>query len=144
MDSHLSIAAIILGLALPALAAAQQSVLPPPTTVGNVTYISGGVGSDESLAMKQEQKNYPLSMVFSEGKRGAYLADVHVTVKDQGGKVLLDSKSNGPMMLVKLPPGEFGVTAQARGKAHQQSVKIVEGGTSNLVFNWAKDEKDPW
>jgi predicted small lipoprotein YifL len=29
------------------------SSLPPATTVGNVTYLSGGIGIDESTAMKQ-------------------------------------------------------------------------------------------
>ena len=137
-----AIGAIILGLTLPALTAAQESALPQPKSEGAITYISGGIGSDEVLAMKKEQSSYPLSMVFSEGKRGAYLADVHVTVRDRGGKVVLESDSSGPIMLVKLPPGEYRVTAELRGKALHRSVKVLDKGNSHLSFNWPTDDKE--
>jgi len=128
--------AIILGLVLPALSPAQESALPLAKTEGSVTYVTGGIGSDEALALKQEQKNYPLSMVFSSGKRGAYVTDVHVTVSDAGGKVLLDSSSVGPILLVRLPPGEYRVSAALRGETKHSSVKVPDKGTGSLSFNW--------
>jgi len=83
-----------------------------------------------------------LSLLFTEGKRGAYVANVHVTVKNADGKVLLDSASSGPIMLVRLPPGEYRVSAELRGEAKQATVKVPEKGTSRLSFNWPSSEAD--
>ena len=128
--------AVILGLALPMMALAQESALPLAKSQGPVTYVTGGIGLDESTALRQEQKNYPLSLLFTAGKRGAYVANVQVTVRNANGKVLLDSASSGPIMLVRLPRGEYRVSAELRGEAKQASVKVPEKGTSTLSFNW--------
>ncbi len=131
---------IAAAIALPSLAMAQESALPLAKTQGSVTYVTGGIGLDESTALRQEQKNYPLSLLFTEGKRGAYVANVHVTVKGAGGKVLVDSASSGPIMLVRLPPGEYRVSAELRGEAKQASVKVPETGTARYAFNWPSQE----
>lgn len=128
--------AAILGLALPAFAAAQQGALPQPKTQGNVTFVSGGVGRNESDALKQAEKEYPLSMLFSEGKRGAYLAGVQVTITNRAGDTLLQAVSDGPIMLVRLPPGDYRVSAQANGKALQREAKVAANGGTHLSFNW--------
>ena len=126
------------------LALAAESALPPVTTAGSVSYVSGGVGSDEALALRQELKNYPLGLIFSEGKRGAYLADVHVTLKDEKGRVVLDTVSGGPIMLVKVAPGNYKVSAQVRGTTRQRDVSVPAGSSSSVVFNWPSKEVDPW
>ena len=121
--SRLSAAALALALAVPAFAAA----LPQPKTEHGVTYLSGGIGEDESAAMKAEAKHYPLSLVFSAGKYGEYLARVPVTIKDYAGKMVLDTVSKGPILLVSLAPGRYTVTATRDGKTLRQAVDIKKG-----------------
>ena len=127
--------AIALGLALPAFAATHAS-LPAAKSEGNVTYLSGGIGKDEALAMKRAEKDYPLSMVFSEGKHNEYVADVRVTIKDKTGKTVLNTVSNGPIMLARLPAGTYSVTAEMGGKAQHRTAKVSDKGDVMESFHW--------
>jgi len=126
----------VLSAALPAFAAGQQASLPKPKTEGAITYLSGGIGQDEAAAMKQAERDYPLSMIFTEGKRNEYLADVQVSIKDHTGKTVLQAPSNGPIMLVKLPHGQYQVTAQVNGKALHRTAKVADKGDTHLWFMW--------
>lgn len=129
---------IAIGLVSPALAAQSASALPQPKSEGAITYLSGGIGKDQALAMKKEEKRYPLSMVFSEGKHDEYVADVGVTVKNHAGRVVLHTSSGGPIMLVKLPPGNYMVSADMGGKTLQRSAKVAAKGDTNLSFHWPR------
>lgn len=130
--SKLSAGALALALAVPAFAAA----LPQPKTEHGITYLSGGVGEDQSAAMKAEAKHYPLSLVFSAGKYGEYLANVPVTIKDPTGKVVLDAVADGPIMLVKLPPGRYSVAATRKGSALHEAVAVKAKGDTQVAFHW--------
>lgn len=132
--SKLSAAALALALAVPALSAA----LPQPKTEHGVTYLSGGIGEDESAAMKAEAKNYPLSVVFSAGKYGEYLAHVPVKITDRSGKVVLDTVSKGPILLVRLAPGRYTVTATRDGKTLRQAVEVKAKGDTPVAMHWAQ------
>ena len=133
----LLIGAMALGLSLPAAAATTtQSALPQPKTENGIVYISGGIGATEAAAMKEEAKDYPLSMVFSADKDNEYLADIRVTIKDKAGKEVLNTVSDGPIMLVKLPAGEYKVAADAKGKALHRTVRIFAKGERQLNFHW--------
>ena len=98
--------AIALALALHAVGA----TLPQPKMENGITYLSGGIGNDEAVAMKAEAKSYPLSMIFSAGKDNEYLADVKVNIKDKAGKDVLNAVSNGPIILVKVPAGRYSMS----------------------------------
>ena len=37
------------------------------------------------------------------GPHDAYLADIHVTIKDHADKTVVDTVADGPIMLVKVP-----------------------------------------
>lgn len=128
-----SAGALALAVAIPAVAAA----IPRAQHENGVTYVSGGIGSDEAAAMKSEAKHYPLSMVFSAGKRNEYLADVKVKVQDPAGKVVLDEVSGGPIMLVKVPAGRYEVVASRGGKTERRTVQVPAKGDREIAFHWS-------
>jgi len=131
------IGALALGLALPAAAATMtQGALPQARTANGIAYMSGGIGEAEAAAMKEEARHYPLSMVFSARKDNEYLADVHVDIKNKAGKEVLNTVSDGPIMLVKLPAGNYKVAAEVEGKTLQRSVRIPARGDEQLNFHW--------
>jgi hypothetical protein len=137
--SQLAAGALALALALPASAAAllmQRTELPRPRTEGAVTWVSGGLGRTESAAMTAEAKDYPLRLFFSIENTVEYLADVHVTIKDHTGTDVLSTTAEGPIMLVKLPPGEYTVVADAFGKDLRETVTVGAKGGEQLSFHW--------
>lgn len=133
----LMIGVVVLGVALPvASAAATGYALPQPKTENGITYVSGGIGEDESKAMREEAKRFPLSLVFSANKDNEYLADVHVTIKDKAGKEVLSVISDGPVMLLKLPAGRYLIEAAADGKTLRRTVRVQANEDRQIAFHW--------
>jgi hypothetical protein len=118
--------------------AATSASLPPEQTSGPVRYVSGGVGKDQQAAMKQAASKYVLELEFVQGGKGAdvFMANVPVTIKDHTGKVILDARSDGPLMLAKLPDGQYTISAQNAGKTESRKVKIEHGKHEMVVFHW--------
>lgn len=120
------------------LALAMPEGLPPVQHAGGISYLSGGVGSDESTAIKSEMGNYPLVLEFA-GKTNAgndYLADIPVQISDAHGTVVLDTSSRGPFMLISLPNGRYTVTATYNGNEVRRAVSIATGAHAHELFIW--------
>src|SRR5512146_3358400 len=103
----------LLGAANPAAAIASPD-LPPEHQQGAVAYRTGGIGEDESRAMREAARQYPLTLEFvsrTGEERGGYLADVDVSIKDNHGRQVLQAKAAGPFLLARLPAGQYMVTA---------------------------------
>jgi hypothetical protein len=137
--STLIAGAVALGLAVPAWAgSAMDYTLPQSKTENGITYLSGGVGKPEAAAMRDEARHYPLSMVFSAARDNEFLADVQVTIKNNAGKEVLSTVSDGPIMLVRLPAGRYTVAAEAHGKTLHRSVQVPAKGDQQVSFHWAQ------
>jgi hypothetical protein len=113
--------------------------LPPAKQQDGVSYVTGGIGSDESQSLREAMPQYPLALIFASptGPAGAaYLADVQVTITSAAGKTVLDAKSDGPYLLVKLTPGKYKVSATAGGKTQTQDVDVPANGGVQKRFDW--------
>jgi hypothetical protein len=112
--------------------------LPPEETQGAVTYRTGGIGQSEAAAMKQAEKSYPLSLEFvaTAEPRNWFLANVEVTIKDSKGETTLQTFSDGPLLLAKLPDGRYTITATEDGKSETRRVNVAAGKPERLVFEW--------
>jgi len=117
---------------------ASTTALPPEQVQGSVSYLSGGIGLDESNAIKQAASQYPLELEFvrKATPKAEYLSDIKVTIKDHAGKTVLETMSNGPFLLAKLPAGQFTVTAEQGGEAKKRVVHIKAQGHERLMFVW--------
>lgn len=114
---------------------ARQGV-EPPRTQGDVTYTSGGVGSDSVQAMHEIERAYNLRLMFAIEGSGEYLADVRVKLVDARGRTVLDAVSDGPYFFAKVPPGRYQVVAETEGDAKTRSVDISSGGAVSQSFYW--------
>jgi hypothetical protein len=100
-----------------------------------ITYISGGVGVDELQKLQAMAKYYDLKLVFA-AKSGNYLADTHVVIKNMQGETVLDTVSDGPWFLAKLPVGQYTITAITAGRAENQKVVIKPAAHTVHYFYW--------
>jgi hypothetical protein len=110
--------------------------LPPVRTFGSVSYITGGIGLDESTAIKAAEKDFALSLTFAATKRREYLSDVKVSIKDNAGKTVLEAVSDGPMLLARLPAGAYKITAEHDGNALSKTVRVEPRGVTRTAFVW--------
>ena len=122
--------------AAPYAAAQPQDALPEVHSVAGVKYIDGGIGKDESDALLRESKNFPLSLVFSGGKTNQYLADIDIRVRDAAGKTVLQTTSEGPIILIDLPAGKYIVDAVYRDRTLTQRVELTAKGVTRRDFHW--------
>ncbi|KVF70140.1 carboxypeptidase-like regulatory domain-containing protein [Burkholderia diffusa] len=130
-------AALAAGFAVAAPGAyAQSDGLPAASQQGDVSYVSGGIGKDQSTAFEQNEAAWPLALRFT-GKGGEYLADVHVRIVDSKGTELLTTNARGPYMLVKLPPGRYTVHAAYQGSDESRAVTVGAKGGAKAAFQWS-------
>lgn len=120
---------LALMLAMPATAANTR-----PSGSSEARVLSGGVGSGERERLAEQARGYELKLVFTSNK-GAYLADVPVTISDAKGHVVVDDVSQGPWMFVDLPPGAYSVKASYGGKADTRRITVGKS-QKTVQFRW--------
>jgi len=121
--------------------AAASSQLPPLHKTGNVSYMSGGIGSQEATAMKAAEKGYNLALEFAKQAKpkNEYLADISVMVKNNSGKTLLDTHSQGPFLLVDMPAGKYTIVADYQGHKLTRTAAVRAQHHERLVFVWPEN-----
>ena len=112
--------------------------LPEIESRSNLSCMMGGVGQDESQAMREEARKWPLAIEFSErlGKSDAWISGAQLTIANKSGKIIFDEPCNGPMFLAKLAPGKYQLTASYQGVIKKKTIEIQEGKPVKESFNW--------
>lgn len=112
---------------------ADPGAPPPPRvhSVGGVEYINGGAGEEARADIAAQRAAFPLRIVFSVAG-GAYVVADHVDVSNAQGKVL-GVDGAGPMLLVKVAPGDYTIDASYGGKTERRSVRV---GRDAATVNW--------
>lgn len=111
---------LLLAVAVPAHAAEQS---------GRIDYVSGGVSlpaRDALLAQARDQR-YNLHLEFVAAPAGEYLADVQVTITDARGSQILSTRTEGPWLFARVPPGSYKVTARYGDTSRTQALGVGEG-----------------
>lgn len=112
-----------------------QAHLPAQQTSGALRYQCGGIGTDESTAMRAAMGRYPLSLLFARAD-GAYEADVGVRITAQGASAqTMTFNAAGPVCLLQLPAGSYRVEVQGAGQSHARTVQIG-GAPKTLDFRF--------
>lgn len=104
-----------------------------PKTAGPISYVCGGVAEDEQQALNAEARNYNLSLLFTQGPRGEYLADVDVQLT-RHGKEVASFRADGPRCLIKAPPASYNVVATYQGTTKRATVHT--DSTGNVQLRW--------
>lgn len=124
------------GAAVPLYAASD--LLPPEHAQGALVYRSGGIGADESAALKAAAGRYPLEVLFAERDEAgtaAYEAGAHISIRDGRGKQVLSTVADGPFLLARLPAGRYILTASRNGDVKTRTVTIGPQHV-RVVFEW--------
>lgn len=122
-----------------------QAQLPEIQRYGNVEYVTGGFGLDESTALKNAIPDYPLALTFAarNGDRSAYVSQVQVVVRDEYDATILNIESEGPFLLARLAPGAYQVHATYKNQTQSRPVTVSDTTSSRMVFEWIGDDTRP-
>ena len=122
---------------LPLLALALAFTLAPAQSASSrANFRCGGIGSDEQQQFKAEANRHHALLTFARAG-GDYLSDVDFSIADSRGKVVLEGRCGGPLMLLDLPGrGSYKVTATYDGKSQSKTVAVGTKPT-RATFVWA-------
>ena len=132
ISASLSIA-VLLAVQTAPLAHAQMQ----PQTLGDVTYVSGGIADDWQQAMEAQKSQYNLHLLFAQEGTGAYFTNVPVQITDGSGQTVLNAVSQGPFFYARLKPGSYKVTASHGGQAVTKTATVPASGGADLDYRWA-------
>ncbi|WDD90381.1 carboxypeptidase-like regulatory domain-containing protein (plasmid) [Burkholderia sp. FERM BP-3421] len=118
---------------------AADDDLPPLHRTEQVSYLSGGVGLDQSAAIKRAMHDYALALTFVRRARSGneYLSGVLVTITDMKGNTVLNTPSDGPFMLADLRNGRYAVDASYNGRSERYIVDISASRHARHMFVWS-------
>ncbi|SFN04323.1 carboxypeptidase-like regulatory domain-containing protein [Nitrosomonas communis] len=105
-----------------------QSLLPPVQNQGEVVFMTGGIGQDESHAILKEGKKWPLMVELAKAgtNQAVYISNVQIVIRDASGSTALETISKGPYLLAKLPPGKYSLDATYEGNTLHRDLYIQE------------------
>lgn len=115
-----------------------QTNVPDSQNYQGIQYISGGIGSEESDAILELGKKWPLTLEFSQNhqQRPLWVADVAVKITNQKRKVIFSTISEGPILLINLEPGSYEMDFIFENRPLKRKVKIEEGKPQKLSIAW--------
>lgn len=106
-----------------------------PGEQNGISYLQGGIGIDESRALKQTS-GYNLHITLSSGPENQYQSGIEVRVESANGNPVLNLQDVGPILYVKLPSGHYQVMASLNGQQKRQQV-MIDGATPVTVnLHW--------
>ncbi|HEY9103027.1 hypothetical protein [Chitinimonas sp.] len=101
-------------------------------TLGDAQYLCGGVGEESMATLQSQRGNATHSLLFVAGARGAYVADVDVSISGKALAQPLQFKADGPICLLKLPKGSYTLEASHGGLQKTQKL----GNSKQTVLKW--------
>jgi hypothetical protein len=132
-----SIVAIALGFAslLPVASAKYDEVV---QTSGTVSFVSGGIGTDSIERLSAISSDFNIKLMFAL-KSGEYVSDVGVVITNTSGNTLLDTTSDGPGLLARLPKGNYQIVATLSGNTIKRPISVGAANLSTVDFRWASE-----
>lgn len=122
-------ATVLLAAALQPAKAADEMVI---RTMGPVSYVCGGIAEDERAKLAEQEKNFNMGILFTQGATGEFLSDVDVKVTMEG-QTVASFRAGGPRCLIRAPEGSYNIEANYKGQP--KSIKISTG-TRNAQLRW--------
>lgn len=114
---------------------------PKLKTMLGTRYLCGGIGKEEADELRQQSQDYDLMLSFTAHDR-SYLADVGVEIKDEKGRPVLQTRCDGPILLVDLPrSGRYRIRAEANHQPLSRTVTVPpqrQGRSQavSMVLSW--------
>jgi len=124
----------LLAHCLVAFPAAESWSMVEGRGAGGEPYATGGVGEDERAALTKRRQEFNVWITTAAKQSGAYLADVRVKVIDAAKRQVLDSALDGPLMLIRLAPGQYTIEALLEQQKQQRAVTVGAQGHHELYF----------
>ena len=121
------------------LASAWVSAQIPDTQYSQgISYITGGVGESETVAILAEAKQWPLLLEMSQiqNGRGVWIFGATIKIINSTKQAIFDAQAEGPYMLINLAPGDYAIEATYEGVVQKRSLSIKPDASQKISLFW--------
>ena len=121
------------------LASAWVSAQIPDTQYSQgISYITGGVGESETVAILAEAKQWPLLLEMSQiqNGRGVWIFGATIKIINSTKQAIFDAQAEGPYMLINLVPGDYVIEATYEGIVQKRSLSIKPDASQKISLFW--------
>ena len=103
-----------------------------------ISYITGGVGQEETVAILAEAKQWPLTLELSqiENGRGVWIFGATIKITNSKKQSIFDAQADGPYMLINLESGDYVLEASYQGVAQKRALSINAGSPQKISIFW--------
>ena len=106
----------------------------------DVPYVSGGVGADDREELLAKESEYNLKVVVASTS-GHFLADVKIVIDSARKERVLDATMEGPILLARLTPGTYTISATSDAQPQTKTVTVAGQGLRTVDFRWPRAAK---
>lgn len=103
--------------------------------------LSGGVGQESVAELRARQREFNTKFVFSLVE-GNFISDVAVKITDGNGRVVLQQVSEGPILLVRLPAGQYEAALTHGSVTHIRKFALRGAGLHAMHLRWQRTAAD--
>jgi hypothetical protein len=103
----------------------------------------GGVGSDARAHLEAASKDANLALEFFAGKRGAFVADVDVTITPVGGGDAFSTTADGPLCFAHVAPGRYRIEASYKGATRLADATVGNTGQAHVAVGFPESVAEP-
>ncbi len=121
-----------------ACCSAAHAQIPDTQYSQGISYISGGVGEEESQAILGEAKQWPLLLELSqlENGRGIWIFGASIRIQNAKYQTIFDAQADGPYILINLPLGDYLIEATYQGVVQKKSVSVKSATPQKINIFW--------
>lgn len=103
-----------------------------------ISYISGGVGEEESQAILAEAKEWPILVELSqlENGRGVWIFGAKIKILNAKNQVIFDAHADGPYMLINLPAGDYLLEGTYQGVVQKKAIAVKSALPQKANLFW--------
>ena len=130
---------IILSTHLVLMSTLSLAQIPETQYSQGISYITGGVGEGETVAILAEAKQWPLLLEMSqiENGRGVWIFGATIKIMSAAKKqIVFDAQADGPYMLVNLVPGDYGIEATYEGVMQKRVLSMKADSSQKISLFW--------
>ena len=129
---------IILSANLVLMSSLSLAQIPDTQYSQGISYITGGVGEGETVAILAEAKQWPLLLEMSqiENGRGVWIFGATIKILNSSKQVIFNAQAEGPYMLVNLAPGDYAIEAAYEGVLQKRALSIKADSSQKIALFW--------
>jgi len=112
--------------------------IPETQSSQGISYIAGGVGEGEAVAILADAKQWPLLLEMSqiENGRGVWIFGASIKILNNAKQTIFDAQADGPYMLINLLQGEYSIEATYQGVVQRRVLSIKANSPQKISLFW--------